>query len=61
MMAFPFNVVGTKVQMQGIFGEKFQSSRAVARELFKQEGIRGLYRSLVPTLIKVIESISFLI
>ncbi|KAL5527348.1 hypothetical protein ACEPAG_6139 [Sanghuangporus baumii] len=57
---YPLNLVRTRLQASGSSGhpQRYNSIFDVARKTYQNEGWRGFYRGLLPTLAKVIPSVS---
>ncbi|KAI9483293.1 MAG: mitochondrial carrier domain-containing protein [Benjaminiella poitrasii] len=57
---YPLNMIRTRLQAQGTPAHPYRYTSAwdVARKTYKSDGIRGFYKGLGPTLIKVVPSIS---
>jgi len=60
-MVYPLNLVRTRLQASGSSGhpERYSGIADVARKAYRQDGWRGFYRGLVPTLAKVGSSAPF--
>uniref|UniRef100_A0A0A9G1A4 Uncharacterized protein n=1 Tax=Arundo donax TaxID=35708 RepID=A0A0A9G1A4_ARUDO len=51
MFTTPFDVVKTRVQLQALSPViKYEGVLHALKEIFRQEGLRGLYRGLTPRL-----------
>ncbi|KAI0284382.1 mitochondrial carrier [Russula aff. rugulosa BPL654] len=59
-MVYPLNLVRTRLQASGSSGhpERYTGIKDVIRKTYVRDGWRGFYRGLVPTLAKVIPSVS---
>ncbi|KAI0307316.1 mitochondrial carrier domain-containing protein [Multifurca ochricompacta] len=59
-MVYPLNLVRTRLQASGSSGhpERYSGISDVIRKTYGRDGWRGFYRGLVPTLAKVIPSVS---
>ncbi|KAH9999315.1 mitochondrial carrier [Russula vinacea] len=59
-MVYPLNLVRTRLQASGSSGhpERYSGIADVVRKTYGRDGWRGFYRGLVPTLAKVIPSVS---
>lgn len=59
-MVYPLNLVRTRLQASGSSGhpERYTGIGDVVRKTYARDGWRGFYRGLVPTLAKVIPSVS---
>jgi len=59
-MVYPLNLVRTRLQASGSSGhpERYSGIGDVVRKTYRRDGWRGFYRGLVPTLAKVIPSVS---
>jgi len=59
-MVYPLNLVRTRLQASGSSGhpERYSGIADVVRKAYRRDGWRGFYRGLVPTLAKVIPSVS---
>lgn len=57
---YPLNLVRTRMQASGSSGhpQLYTGVFDVTAQTFKNEGIRGFYRGLVPTLAKVVPAVS---
>ncbi|KAI7907974.1 mitochondrial carrier domain-containing protein [Cokeromyces recurvatus] len=57
---YPLNMIRTRLQAQGTPAHPYRYTSAwdVARKTYRSSGIRGFYKGLGPTLIKVVPSIS---
>ncbi|KAK7470582.1 hypothetical protein VKT23_002006 [Stygiomarasmius scandens] len=57
---YPMNLVRTRMQASGSSGhpQKYSGSMDVVAKTWEREGWRGFYRGLVPTLAKVVPSVS---
>jgi len=59
-MVYPLNLVRTRLMASGSSGhpERYSGIADVVRKTYGRDGWRGFYRGLVPTLAKVIPSVS---
>ncbi|KAI0254397.1 mitochondrial carrier [Lactifluus subvellereus] len=59
-MVYPLNLVRTRLQASGSSGhpERYSGIGDVIRKTYTRDGWRGFYRGLVPTLAKVVPSVS---
>lgn len=59
-ITYPLDVVRRRTQMKGLLSEKFSynSTRHAFTMIIKQEGIKGLYKGMIPNLLKVAPSIA---
>ena len=59
IMTYPLNLVRTRLQTSGIPGRKvYKSASHVIQDTIAQDGFRGLYRGIVPNMLKVLPSTS---
>eukprot|EP00906_Rhabdomonas_costata_P033413 RCo047099 len=60
LFSYPFNLVRTKLQMQGVNGRPilYRGMLDCIRLTLRYEGARGLYRGLVPNYFKALPSLS---
>jgi len=60
LVTYPLDVVRRRTQMKGLLSDKFayKSTFHAFTTIFQQEGIRGLYKGMIPNLLKVAPSIA---
>ena len=59
IITYPLNLVRTRLQTSGIPGRKvYRNAIHVIQDAISQDGYRGLYRGIVPNLLKVLPSTS---
>ena len=59
IITYPLNLVRTRLQTSGIPGRKvYRSAIHVVQEAVTQDGLKGLYRGLLPNMLKVLPSTS---
>ena len=59
IITYPLNLVRTRLQTSGMPGRKvYTSAFHVIQDAVSQDGFRGLYRGLVPNMMKVLPSTS---
>jgi solute carrier family 25 phosphate transporter 23/24/25/41 len=64
VMTYPTDLIRRKVQMGGILGSPFYSSaRECVKKIWRNEGLRGFYTGMTPSVIKIVPTmaISFMV
>lgn len=55
MASYPFDVVKSKMQSDGFgAGRRYASMRGCFGQIWKEEGVRGFWRGLGPTLVRAL-------
>ena len=52
LISFPFDVVKSRLQGDGVTGVEYKGMMDCIRKTYHQDGIRGFYRGLLPTLVR---------
>lgn len=60
LVTYPLDVVRRRTQMKGLLSDKFSynSTLHAFTTIIQQEGIKGLYKGMIPNLLKVAPSIA---
>ena len=60
LVTYPLDVVRRRTQMKGLLSEKFSynSTLHAFTMILQQEGFKGLYKGMIPNLLKVVPSIA---
>ncbi|OQR87465.1 Mitochondrial Carrier (MC) Family [Achlya hypogyna] len=56
--AYPFDLMRRRFQMTALSSNQYNGTMDAVKTIYKQEGVRGFYKGLVPNSVKVIPSIA---